>query len=153
FRNLSGTVSGVDAVAGTLTLQDLATKKPVMVKVAAESQLRKLPAMIAQRIAARLKGGTPEGAPNEAGTGKPTIGAQPVPGQNGGRPGGAGFGSGMGRPGGGADFQAMISRMPAASLADLQKGDTVMLVATEGSASVPSTVITLLGGVEAILQA
>ena len=47
----------------------------------------------------------------------------------------------------------MISRMPAASLADLQKGDAVMLVATEGSPSAPSTVITLLGGVEAILQA
>jgi hypothetical protein len=47
----------------------------------------------------------------------------------------------------------MISRMPAATLADLQKGDAVMLVATEGSAAGPSTVITLLGGVEAILQA
>jgi len=47
----------------------------------------------------------------------------------------------------------MISRMPAAGLADLQKGDAVMLVATEGSPAVPSTVITLLGGVEAILQA
>ena len=43
--------------------------------------------------------------------------------------------------------------MPAATLADLQKGDAVMLVATEGSSTAPSTVITLLGGVEPILQA
>lgn len=151
FRSLSGVVSSIDAAAGTLTLQDLATKKPVTVKVTAESQLRKLPAMIAQRIAMRLKGVAPEGAPSEPGAGSSSTapGGQSAPPQGGGRPAGAG----MGRPGGGADFQAIISRMPAASLADLQKGDAVMLVATEGSASVPSTVITLLGGVEPILQA
>jgi hypothetical protein len=59
----------------------------------------------------------------------------------------------MSHGGGAGDFQQIISRMPAATLADLQKGDAVMLVATEGSATVPSTVITLLGGVEPILEA
>jgi hypothetical protein len=60
----------------------------------------------------------------------------------------------MGRPGGGAaDLQQMISRMPASSLSDLQKGDAVMIVATEGGANGVSTVITLLGGVEPILEA
>jgi hypothetical protein len=47
----------------------------------------------------------------------------------------------------------MIARMPAASLSDLLKGDALMIVATQGSPSTPSTVITLLGGVEPILQA
>ena len=42
---------------------DLLTKQPVTVKVAADSQLRKLPQMMAQRIAMRLKGQTPEGHP------------------------------------------------------------------------------------------
>jgi len=67
----------------------------------------------------------------------------------------AGGAGGSGRPGGGgsADLQQMISRMPAALLADLQKGDAVMVVATEGGASGVSTVITLLGGVEPILEA
>jgi hypothetical protein len=41
--------------------------------------------------------------------------------------------------------------MPPATLADLQKGDAVMIVATEGTASGGVTAITLLGGVEAIL--
>ena len=61
----------------------------------------------------------------------------------------------MGRSGGGgiADLQQMISRMPASALADLQKGDAVMMVATEGRANGQSTVITLLGGVEPILEA
>ena len=64
----------------------------------------------------------------------------------------------MGRPsagGGSADLQQAISRLPLATLADLQKGDAVMIVATEGEgeANGVSTVITLLGGVEPILEA
>ncbi len=61
----------------------------------------------------------------------------------------------MWRQGGGgtADLQQMINRMPAAALADLQKGEAVMIVATEGAANGQSTVITLLGGVEPILEA
>jgi hypothetical protein len=41
--------------------------------------------------------------------------------------------------------------LPPAKLADLQKGDAVMIVATEGTASGGVTAITLLSGVEAIL--
>ena len=41
--------------------------------------------------------------------------------------------------------------MPPATLADLQKGDAVMIVATQGTASGGVTAITLLGGVEPIL--
>jgi hypothetical protein len=43
--------------------------------------------------------------------------------------------------------------MPPASLADLQKGDAVMIVSTAGTALSGGTVITLLSGVEPILQA
>jgi len=43
--------------------------------------------------------------------------------------------------------------MPAATLADLQKGDAVMIVATEGSPNGVPSVVMLLGGVEPILQA
>jgi hypothetical protein len=41
--------------------------------------------------------------------------------------------------------------MPPATLADLQKGDAVMIVATQGTASGGVTAITVLSGVEAIL--
>jgi hypothetical protein len=50
-------------------------------------------------------------------------------------------------------LQQAISRMPPASLADLQKGDAVMIVATQGASESQNTVITLLGGVEPILEA
>ena len=56
------------------------------------------------------------------------------------------------RNGGSGDFQQMLSRVPAVTLADLHKGDALLIVATEGSVS-GSTAITLLSGVEPILQA
>jgi hypothetical protein len=45
----------------------------------------------------------------------------------------------------------MISRAPAIHLSDLQKGDAVMLVSTQGTTDV--TAVTLLAGVEPLLQA
>jgi len=161
FRNIAGTISAIDASAGSITLQDLASKKTINVKVTAESQLRKLPQPMAQRIAMRLKGNSPDAQATAAAPGASASAANPNAAQparpNGppaGDPGQGGAGR-MGRSGGGgaADLQQAISRMPAATLADLQKGDAVMIVATEGGSNGVSTVITLLGGVEPILEA
>lgn len=153
FRNIAGTISAIDASANTLTVQDLATKKPVTMKITAESQLRKLLPPMAQRIAARLKGVPADAAPPGAASSASVNSAQPArPGSTASGPGGFG---GSGRPGGGGspDLQQAINRMPAATLADLQKGDAVMVVATEsGSNGVPCA-ITLLAGVEPILEA
>lgn len=59
------------------------------------------------------------------------------------------------RPGGPPDFQQILSRLPSSTLADLnlQKGDAVIILATEGTPSSAGTAITLLSGVEPILQA
>jgi len=141
FRNIVGTISSVDASSGTLSVQDLLTKKPLQVKVAAESQLRKLPVPAAQQIARRLKG-TP-GTETNRGSASSAPGAS----------GSEGGMEGRSRSRGAPDFQQMLGRMPAASLADLQKGDAVMIVSTEGRALSGGTVITLLSGVEPILQA
>jgi hypothetical protein len=144
FRNIAGTVSSVDASQSTVNVMDAITKKPVSVKVGADSQIRKLPPMMAQRIAMRLKGEA-GASPSGAGAGGSASSAsQP----GGGAPPGDAGGS---RPGGGPDFQQMLNRLPAATLADLQKGDAVMIVATEGTATGRMTVITLLSGVEPIL--
>lgn len=148
FRNIAGTISSVDASQGVINVMDLITKKPVVVKVAADSQMRKLPAMMAQMIAMRLKGGA-QGAPQGAAAGN---GGAPVA-RQGGWQGGGGAGGGS-RPGGGPpDFQQILTRLPAASLADLQKGEAVMIVTTEGTAGSAVTAITLLSGVEPILTA
>ena len=47
----------------------------------------------------------------------------------------------------------MLNRMPSVELSGLAKGSAVMIVATEGTAEMPSTVIVLLSGVEPILAA
>jgi hypothetical protein len=165
FRNIAGTISAVDASANTLTVQDLATNKPVTIKITSDTQLRKLPAQMAQGMAMRLKGASadapasgttnssapaaqaskPSGPPADA----PPGGGQGTSGQGAGGPGG------MSRPGGGrgGDLQQAILRMPAATLAELQKGDAVMIVATAGGSNGIPTAITLLGGVEPILEA
>jgi hypothetical protein len=159
FRNIAGTISAIDPSAGTITIQDLVSKRPITVRITAESQLRKLPAPVAQRIAMRLKGLPPDAQPSASAKGAagPAASAKATMNPNGPPPGSASSGgfSGMGRPGGGgtADLQQMMSRMPAAALADLQKGEAAMVVATEGGPNGMSTVITLLGGVEPILQA
>jgi len=51
------------------------------------------------------------------------------------------------------DLNQMLARLPAITLADLHKGDAVMIVGTEGSGLQPPVAITLLGGVEPILTA
>ena len=155
FRNIAGIISAVDASAGSITVQDLATNKPVSIKITAESQLRKLPAPMAQRIAMRLKG-VPADAPAQGTAGPAATSAQaPKPaGPPAGGPGSGGPG-GSGRPGGagGDDLQQAILRMPAATLAELQKGGAVMIVATSGGPNDMPTAITVIGGVEPILEA
>ncbi len=76
FRNIAGTISSIDTNANTMSVMDLITKKPFVVKITSQSQLRRLPPEAAQRIAFRLKsaGATgdhaglgPGGAPGQAG--------------------------------------------------------------------------------------
>jgi hypothetical protein len=105
--------------------------------------------MVAQRIALRLRGGSAGDAPAATGGGAP---AKPSDGAS--AQATLGRTSEGARPGGGApDFQQMLKRMPAVTLADLQKGEAVMVVTTQGSATSQPTAITLLSGVEPILSA
>ena len=154
FRNIAGTITATSTADNTLTVMDLLSKQQVVIKVTPDSQLRKLPQMMAQRIAMRLKGQTPEGAPGTAGAPANASAAQPQGGSAQGAPAGGGAyagGGGGARPGGG-DLQQMLLRLPAVTIADFQKGDAVILVSTEGSEN-EVTAITLVGGVEPILTA
>jgi hypothetical protein len=148
FQNIAGTITAVDAAANTVTVKDLISKKDVAVKITADSEVRKLPPQMAQFIAMRLKGvgpgGGANGAPGAAGQARPT----PTSGSQPGHAGGMG-----GNRGGAPDLQQVLGRMPPTPISDLQKGDAVMIVSTEGSSSGTVTAITLVAGVEPILQA
>jgi hypothetical protein len=165
FRNIAGTIISIDAASNSVAVMDLLTKKPVVVRLSSQSQLRKLSPEVAQRIAFRLKaaaaGSSQTGNTSAAPGAAPSSGNRPAEGapaasasQEARQPGGASSpGAGSGRPGGGqVDLQQILSRMPAAPLTDFQKGDAVMVVSTDsGNSGV--TAITLLGGVEPILAA
>jgi len=160
FRNIAGTITSIDAPAGTMVVMDLIAKKPVTVQVSAKSQLRKLPPEIAMRLAMRLRGGGSGGPPGAGAAPAGGANATPAGGERGAgapgnreaAPGGPGGAPGGG-PRGGGDFQQIVNRLPQVTLADLQKGEAVMLVSTEGTSSGQVTAITLLGGVEALLTA
>jgi len=155
FRNVAGTINAVDAASNTITVLDLITKKTLTVKVTSDTQLRKLQPQMAQMIALRLKGGSADAPATGAAAGASgTPAAKPADAPAAAQAGAGGQGA-AGRPGGArsGDMQQMLSRMPAATLADLQKGDAVMIVTTEGTQASGTTAITLLAGVEAILQA
>jgi len=147
FRNIAGPVTALDASAGTVTVNDIATKKPVELRITSDSQMRKLPQPMAQRIAVRLKGD------NGPTVGQQATAAAPAAGAAGGTGGGGGAAGGPPRSGGAGDMQQMLSRLPASPLSDFQKGDVVMVVATSDPSNGQIAVITLLGGVEPILQA
>ncbi len=146
FRNIAGTVSSVDAASNSITVKDILAKKSVVIKFNSDSQMRKLAPQMAQRLAFFLRGGAQAaqgGIP--AGGQTSTSGTPAGPG-----PGGSAQGS---RPAGGPDFQQMLGRIPSITLADLQKEDAVMVVATQGTTGNEVTAITLVAGVEPILTA
>jgi hypothetical protein len=161
FPQFAATVKSVDASAGTVSVLDLLSKKTVEVKITGDSQLHKIPAEMAQGFARGLKSALPAGMPGGTASAgpKPAAPDKTPSGATGGGPGGgnwSGAGAGgSGRSGGGGDLQRMLSRMPSSTLSDLnlQKGDAVIILATEGTATSPRTAITLLSGVEPILQA
>jgi hypothetical protein len=142
FLSIAGTILSTDNSASTVTVKDLATKKPVTVRISADAQMRRLDDRVAAFLAARLKGG--QGA----------TGARPSG-------GGAGTGGGGGGPqafsqsgGGGAgrmDFETILERAPVIQLASLQKGEAVMIVATKNASDVSA--VKLLAGVEPLLEA
>jgi len=150
FRNYSGLITAIDATAGTVTLKDLTTKKPVTVAVGANSDVRRIPPMLAERVAARMKGTSAAGTAGAAGTA-----------HAGGTAGAAGTASAEPGPDGaarersaGSDLSQMLSRLPVETLAGLKVGDAVMIVATSpGSDTETPMAVTLLAGVDAILRA
>ena len=137
FLNLAGPIQAVNADTSTITVMDTATKKPVVIVVTPDSEVKKLDPAVAQRIAQRLSGG---------GAKRPDGSAAPAGGSPAGAPPHAPGGSGP-------DFQQLLARAPSVTVKDLQKGNMVIVVATEGKSPQSATAITVVAGVEPMLQA
>jgi Cu/Ag efflux protein CusF len=128
FRQIAATISSVDAAKGELTVKDLATKKPLTIKVESDSTMKKLPEQAARMLARRYA----PGAAAEASA----------------PPAGAGRG---GR--GGGDVGGMLDQLPALPLTELKPGDAIMISTTQGSDPGRVTLVMLLAGVEPLLTA
>jgi len=142
FKMIAGLVLSVDPQENVVHINNIETKKPMTVKISADSSLKKLQPMLAQAIANRLHGVPPGGGP---------PGDRPA-----GAAGGAGAGPGGGRGPGGfgggrGDLQSMIDRTPAIKISDLMTGEAIIISSTAGAAADQVTAITLLAGVEPIL--
>ena len=133
FRELAATILSIDAAQNQLRVNDLATKRPVIVKISADSAIRKLPPQMAQMLAARNR------PPEQGGPGGRAAGSPPE-----GR-------GGMGGRGGGGDLTQMLDRVPKVTLADLKPGDAIIMLSSVGNTPDQLTAITLLAGVEPIL--
>ena len=124
FRQIAATVSAINAQTGELTVKDLATKKPLTIKIDADSTMRKLPEPAARMLARRYSPGAP---PADAAAG--------------------------GARGTGGDVGQMLDHLPAMSISELKPGDAIMMSTTQGTDPGRVTAITLLAGVEPLLTA
>jgi len=146
FKELAATVNSVDPSGKSLTVTDLATKKPVTIRITADSNLRKLPEPLAQRLAAQNR--PPEDNPD----GRGGRGGPPAEGRGRGPGGDGGPGPGMrGGRGGRGDLGTAVDQSPAMTLTELKKGDALILLTTVGTSQDQLNAVTMLAGVEPIL--
>jgi hypothetical protein len=138
FRQIAAQINSIDPATGEMKVTDLATHKPLIVRVTPDSTMKKLPEAMAQALARRYQGGR-GGAPSGE-----------VPGA----PAGEGRGAGRGGGGrGGGDVGQMLDRLPSIQLADLKPKDAVMISTTLGTDPGKVTAVMLLAGVEPVLTA
>ena len=169
FRTLAATITSIDAANNSIKVNDLATKKPVTVKLNSDTSIKRLPPMMSMMLA-RLQnggaggpGGPGAGGPggpggNAAGGGRRPEGAAGPGGEGPGAGGPGGGGPGAGGPrggmrGGAANLPKMIEGLPQITLADLKPGDALVISSVSGNDASEVTAITAIAGVEPILTA
>lgn len=146
FETIAGTVISADTASGEVRLTNLQTKKLVTVKTNSSTMLRRIDEQTATMLARRMR-------PVAAGD-APPQGGPPPGGRFGGpdgAPGGRGFGGGRG-PGSG-DLQQVLERSPQLSLAELKKGDAVIVSGAKAPEGAPVTAFSFVAGVEPFLAA
>ena len=160
FKTIAAMVVSIDAANSQITVKDLDSKKTMLVKVNADSNMKRLAEPIAQMIARRVHpdwyanaagGGRGQGGGRGEGQGGPPAGGGAPGGMRGGGAG-AGGGGGFGGGGRGGDLQQMLDRQPAVTLAELKVGEPIVISSAVGAATDHIMAITMLAGVEPILR-
>ncbi|HEV2915158.1 MAG TPA: DUF5666 domain-containing protein [Pyrinomonadaceae bacterium] len=147
FQRVGGTVTSINAAANEITVRNEQTGKSLTITVGGKSMLRRLTPEVAASLGERGRRRTDRRSSAVAAT-EQEQGAQGRA-QEGNGGGGAGGADGRGRwqRTGGRNFQEMIESLPAITIADLKKGDVVLVNGTIATADASRvTAITLLTG-------
>ncbi len=128
FVTRVGTITAVNRDANEIEIEDLALKKPVTIKISADSRMRKMPDMRAMFRAAPAAGAGAHGAPaHDAATQPP-------------------------EPENRNDLLRMIERLPAGKMDDLKVGGGVIVTGTRGAENGKVTAIMVLANADSLLQ-
>ena len=154
FVSVAATVTSVDVAAGVIQAKNIESGKPIVIKITAETNLRRMPQM----------GGMPGagGGQRPAGTPGPEANGQRPAAQGGGTaragaeqagPGAAGAGvpSGAGGQGGarrGGDFSRIMEFMPKVGVDTLKPGETIVVASSKSTNPGEVTAITVLAGAD-----
>jgi hypothetical protein len=155
FQNVAGTVVSTNPASGEVVLMNLATKKPVTVKTTHNTMLRKIDEMTANMLARRMR---PDSNVVSAGGRGGFGGRGDFGGGRGGDGSGRGPGGGFRGPGGpggagGGDLNQVLERSPQLALADLKKGDAIIVTSGKAAEGAPIIAFAFVAGVEPFLAA
>jgi hypothetical protein len=126
FLTTAGSVVSVDTAAKEITIKEIGTGKPVVIKLTSDSRIKQMPSFPGM-------GGAPGGAP--------PPGAFPSGGLPAGMP-----------PGGGPTLAQMVDMMPAGTVEDVKPGQTIIVSSTKGATSDRVTGIMLLANAEMLVR-
>jgi len=140
FLTKAGVITAIDPSTGDVTVKELESGKPLLIRVTAESQVKRMPSFGGGTPGGGMPGGRPGGMPGGA---MAAAGGGP-----GGMPGG---GMGM-RPGGAPDMAQMLERIPLSKISDLKVGETIVVSSTRGASNRQVTAIMLLGNADLLIQ-
>lgn len=140
FRTVAALFESFDPRTNTLRVKDLDGGRRLAVELRADSRLRRLPEPMARMLAARLSG-----VAQGTGAAPPPAGMPPA-----GPPQGSPF---AGAPGyGPRGLESLLERLPPLKPEELKPGDAIVVSSTRGSEPARLAAITLLAGVEPLLE-
>jgi len=131
FLTKAGAVTAVNPETKEITVKELGTNNPLVIKLTADSQLKRMPSMAAPGGPGGMTGNRPPGA---------VAPPAPAPGA-------------VARPAGaGPDIAQMIERMPPGKIEDLKVGETIVVSSTKGAKSDQLAAITLLANADMLIR-
>jgi hypothetical protein len=134
FRNIVGMITAIDAAVGEIRITDLQSRRPLTVRISADTMVRRMPpaAKAAAPANRSQDGGSGAAAAGTARSGGPPR-VEPTQGAT------------------GAGGQMDVERMPVVKLAQLKRDEALLVLSTAGAVPSRVTAIVVVAGIEPLL--